>query len=334
MAINIDTGEAYYNGLMAWQKRDYINSRYWFKISIKNPKFHNDSLMKLIYIETKEGKYLQARQMLRENSGSIEAKRGYGLLENIENNFEQSKKYYSECMSKPNFQYGSLLALSKLYIQTGDYEIAKKMLETLLLNPQFNIQALFGLAGLYMLERNFYEAQRIINEIDISKLTSKLKIHYRHNSYYIKYFLGQLRTSESKFASKDDYLLRRLFNHSDDFLLKHIDKHCDQKIRDTYGCFFTNTDTRELLYHAKEKIKEMNANHFEISDIYRFKLDKPIGYMGDLMTSDLCVVTILGTKDIITMYPVLLSDEFDKENLATSKELKLKRIQGGIKNDR
>lgn len=75
----------------------------------------------------------------------------------------------------------------------------------------------------------------------------------------------------------------------------------------------------------------MNANHFEVSDMYRFRLDTPIGYKGDLITSDICVVTMIGTKDIITMYPVSLSDEFDKEGMSTSKELKLKRLQGGIR---
>lgn len=82
---------------------------------------------------------------------------------------------------------------------------------------------------------------------------------------------------------------------------------------------------------ARETIEDMNGNHFEFSDMYRFKLDTPIGYKGDLITSDLCVATIIGTKDIITMYPVSLSDEFDKEGLATSKELKLKRLQGDVR---
>ena len=75
----------------------------------------------------------------------------------------------------------------------------------------------------------------------------------------------------------------------------------------------------------------MNGNHFELTDMYRFKLDTPIGYKGELITNDLCVVTILGTKDIITMYPVSLSNEFDNEKFSTSEQLKLKRLQGGIK---
>lgn len=75
----------------------------------------------------------------------------------------------------------------------------------------------------------------------------------------------------------------------------------------------------------------MNSNHFEVSDMYRFRLDTPIGFKGDDITSDLCVVTMIGTKDILTMYPVLLSDEFDKEGMSESKELLLKRKQGGIR---
>ena len=73
----------------------------------------------------------------------------------------------------------------------------------------------------------------------------------------------------------------------------------------------------------------MNANHFELSDMYRFKLDHPIGFVGDDITSDLCVVTLIGTKNIVTMYPVLLSNQFDKEGMSFSKELMLKRTCGG-----
>lgn len=40
---------------------------------------------------------------------------------------------------------------------------------------------------------------------------------------------------------------------------------------------------------------------------------------------------MIGTKDILTMYSVLLSDEFDKEGMSKSKELLLKRKQGEIR---
>lgn len=333
MALNNDCRQAYFNGQECWKKNDYVNARYWFEISINDSNFRDDSLSKLIQIEIREGKYSKARQILNQNKeiSSVGLKQIYGLLENIENNFEQSKKYYSECMVDPAMQYKSLLAIAKLYMQTGDYEVARKMFETLRLNPRFYIQATFGLASLNIFEHNFFEAQKLINEVNVSKLTLKLMQHYRILDSYIKYFLGQLKLSDNKFDPVRDYMIYRLFDHSEDTLLTHIEKHRNQQERATNGCFFKYTDTRKLLTDARGIIEDMNGNHFEVSDMYRFKLDTPIGYKGDLITSDLCVVTIIGTKDIITMYPVSLSDEFDKEGLATSKELKLKRLQGGIR---
>jgi tetratricopeptide (TPR) repeat protein len=334
--LNNDFRQAFFNGQECWQKNDYINARYWFEIAINDSNFRDDSLSKLIQIEIREGKYSKARQILVENKdiSSIALKQIYGLLENIENNFERSKKYYSECMVDPSMQYKSLLAIAKLYMQTGDYEVARKMFETLRLNPKFYIQAIFGLVSLNIFEHNFFEAQKLMNEIDVSKLTPKLTQHYRIMDSYIKYFLGQLRMSDNKFDPVRDYMIYRLFDHSEGTLLNHIGRHCNQAEKETNGCFFKHIDTKKLLYDARDRIEDMNANHFEVSDMYRFKLDTPIGYKGNFITNDLCVVTIIGTKDIITMYPVQLSEEFDKEGLATSKELKLKRLQGGIKNDK
>lgn len=333
MVLNNNFSQAFFNGQECWRNNDYVGARYWFEISINDSNFKEESLSKIIQIEIREGKYAKARQILNENKdiNSVALKQIYALLENIENNFETSRKYYSECMVDPNMQYKSLLAIAKLYFQTGDYEVAKKMYETLQLNPKFYIQATFGLISLNIFEHNFFEAQKLINEIDTSKLTSKLMQHYRILNYYIKYFLGQMKMSDNKFDPVRDYMIYRLFDHSDNTLLNHIERHRNQNEKETNGCFFKYTDTKKLLYDARDVIGDMNANHFEVSDMYRFRLDTPIGYKGDVITNDLCVVTMIGTKDIITMYPVTLSEEFDKEGMATSKELKLKRLQGGMK---
>lgn len=333
MTLNIDSKQAFFNGQECWKKNDYINARYWFEISYHNDHFKIESLSKLIQIEIKEGKYAKAREILNNHQdiNSPILKQIYGLLENIENNFEQSKKYYSECMHTPDMQYQSLLALAKLNVQTGDYDIASKMYQTLQLNPKFYIQSTIGLICLNILEKNFDDAKQYIMKIDQSKLTPKLTQHYRILNAYIKYFLGQLKASDNKYDPIRDYMIYRLFNHSEETLLFHIEKHRNQLEKMTNGCFFKYTDIKRLLLDAREKIENMNGNHFEVSDMYRFRLDTPIGYKGEFITNDLCVVTMIGTKDIITMYPVSLSDEFDKEGLSTSEQLKLKRLQGGIK---
>ena len=228
-------------------------------------------------------------------------------------------------------QYKSLLALAKLYVQTGDYDVAAKMYQTLQLNPRFYVQSTIGLTCLSIFQKKFYDAQQYMMKIDESKLTPKLMQHYKILNAYIKYFLGQLKVSDNIYNPIKDYMIYRLFDHSEQTLLSHIEKHKNQSEKATNGCFFEDIDIKRLLLDAREIIEDMNGNHFEISDMYRFKLNRPIGYKGKLITSDLCVVTTIGTKDIVTMYPVSLSEKFDKEGFSTSEHLKLKRLQGGMK---
>lgn len=325
--------DAYFKGIEFWNNNDYRNARYYFEMAYKyNGELNDLSLSKLIQIDLREGKYAKVRNLLKNNqSDIIEFKQVYGLLENIENNFEKSKTYYSQCMIDPDMQNKSLLAIAKLYIQTGDNEVARKMLETLQLNRKFYIQSTIGLVCLNILEENYRDAYRYLKSINFDCLTPKLLQHYQILEMYLLRNLGKLKKSDNNFDPIKDYMIYRLFDDSEDLLLKHISKHMNQRDKDTNGCFFKYTDLKKLLIDAREKIENMNSNHFEVSDMYRFRLDTPIGFKGEEETRDLCVVTMIGTKDILTMYPVLLSDEFDKEGMSESKELLLKRKQGGIR---
>ena len=325
--------DAYFNGIEFWNNNDYIKARYYFEMAYKyNGELKDLSLSKLIQMDLREGKYAKARNLLRNNqSDIIEFKQVYGLLENIENNFEKSKTYYGQCMIDPDMQNISLLAIAKLYIQTGDNEVARKMLETLQLNGNFFVQSTINLVCLNILEGNYRDAYRYLKSINSDHLTPKLMQHYQILEMYLLRNLGKLKKSDNNFDPVKNYMLYRLFDNSEDLLLKHISKHMNQRDKDTNGCFFKYTNLKKLLIDAREKIENMNSNHFEFSDMYRFRLDTPIGFKGEEETRDLCVVTMIGTKDILTMYPVLLSDEFDKEGMSESKELLLKRKQGGIR---
>ncbi|MDD6879337.1 MAG: hypothetical protein PUD59_03790 [bacterium] len=250
-------------------------------------------MSKLIHIEIIEGKYATAREILTSHKelSSISLKQIWGLLENIENNFEASKRYYSECMINPDMQHKSLLAIAKLYMQIGDNLLARKMFETLQLNNKFNTQSTFGLVGLNILERNYQDAYNLLNTIDEQRLAPKHFKHYRILNIYLLYMLGRLKNVPNNFDPVDDYMIYRLFDNSEETLLRHISKHMNQSERNNNGCFFKYIDLKKLIYEARDKIETMNSNHFEVSDMYRFRLDTPIGYKGDEITSDLCAVT-------------------------------------------
>jgi len=318
---------AYYKGIKAFNNNDNITARYFLEQAYNNLELKKESLLKILNIDLKEGKYSKVRKCLKENEdcNDIRFKQIYGILENIENNFEASKQYYNDCMLDLEMQNKSLLAIAKLYIQTGDYDIARKMLETLLLNKKFYIQAVFGIISIDILEGKYEEGYTLLKTIDEKNLYPKILHHYRVLNMYLLYFMNDLSKINNTFDPLKDYMIYRLFDNSEDFLLENISKHLNQNERESNGCFFKYTNLKQLLYDAQDRISSMNANHFEFSDMYRFKLDTPIGFKGDEITSDLCVVTMLGTKEILTMYPVLLSDEFDREGMCTSKQLMIKR---------
>ena len=321
---------AYFKGLEFFCRKDYVRARYYFEQAYQDNNFKMDALCKIIHIELREGKYKQARKLLSEakESDTLKLKKLYGLLENIESNYESSRQYYNECMVDPKFQNKALLALAKLNVQTGDTAIAEKMFETLMLNKKFNVQANINLVCLNILEQNYQDAYRLLLQIDRKRLTPILKHHYNVLNTYLLYLMGNLKEPTSSFKNDQDYIVYRLFDYNDKYLLEHIKKHTNLKYKYAEGCFFKDMDLKKLLYEAKEKIETMNSNHFEVSDMYRFRLDRPIGFKGNEITKDLCVVTMIGSKDILTMYPVLLSDEFDKEKMTYSKQLALKRSRG------
>lgn len=331
--MSVEGKFAYSNGLLYWNKDQYEKARYWFEQAYIDPNFKDSALSKLIHIDLKEGKFARARRLLKENGGEqkIALKPMYGLLESAENNFEAGKKYYGECMVDPYMQTKALLVLSRLYVQTGDYDIARKMLETLCLNSEFVNDIIFELVYLNIFEKDYQEAVKNLNLIDLNKLSRSSLRNYRMLDTYLKYCMA-IRKINMKSNEFEDELLCCLLENDDNLLLAHISKHLNQQERCTNGCFFEDIDLKKLLEQARNAIEPMNPSHFGSSDLYRFRLKQPIGFKEDEVTSDLCVATVLGTKKIITMYPILLSDEFDREQMSFSKELKLKR-NGGRNND-
>ena len=330
---NLNYNQVVSNGLKCYDSGDYVNARKWFNICINNPKYRDISLLKLIKIEIKEGKYKVARQMLESAPiNNILVTNLYGLLETIEYNHNTSLKYYGKCMNEPSMQYKSLLAIAKIYIQLGDYSIARTMFETLRLTKEYYMRASVGLFACNILEQDYKSAIKLVEDINFEYLKGNAIKYYEKMFIIAKYFLRELNKRDA-FNSQDNfYMISRLINKDDTLLLNHLEKHHCQNKKDLSGYFMEELDIKDILDDAKPKMDVKNPNHVEISNQYIITLDKPVGFIDGYVTNDICIVTIIGTKDIITMYPILLSNEFDREGLSTSEELKIKRLQG-VKHD-
>ncbi len=272
------------------------------------------------------GNYLKARKLLKENykRNSYILNQYYGLLENIENNFCRSKEYFNNCLVFRKKELSALLSLSKVHIQLGNYGVAKEILTNLQKKESYYYQATIDLIYLYILLNDYEQAYYWYQTIDFENASARI---YKHGQIIKTYLLKAL--GENEMLSKIDYVSNytavRIINNSDEDLIRHVRKHINLENEYADDKFFSNIDINKLLKVVNKEIATLNPNHFEVSDIYRFSLDEPIGYKGNQLTNDIAVVTVLDTKCIITMYPIKLSNEFDIDSNAKNEKLRLKR---------
>lgn len=321
VAFKISPREAFSRGLSMIHK-DNEKARLYFQNSMDDPNFSEQSIQKIVHLDFLEGNYAHARSLLQQRDLTPGLAYTRASLENIEYNFDASKRYYQKSILDPDFQYKSLLSMAKLNVQIGEYKMAFHMLQTLLANPDYFASSTFRMISLYSLLGDYEKAFHYLETLDCSNFSSNLLKNYYFTKSYLNHMLGK----EMEISS---YMQRRILDDSDELLIRHVQKHKRMSNRYTTGCFIPEIDFSKLLSEVRDKMKMVNPNHFEMSDFYCFQMDHVIGYKGDIETKDIALSTILGTDRIITMYPVLLSNEFDSEGYSHSKKLALKR-KGGM----
>ena len=310
-----------------FNNQEYNEAKNYFYNTLENPHFQEQATYYLTKIYIQESKYDITRQLLEQyyQKDSNNLNMAYGLLETIESNFESAKQYYQLCMNTYFNQNKILLELARLNIQTGDNEIGRKMFETLKYEENYQAIALINLILVNILEQKYDDGYELLEQLSKCNLRGNLIETFENLKHYLKYFTNK---TYNKPDINSNYLIHRLYDDRDDTLLSHISSHINQQNKNTEGCFFKYIDLKKIVDIAHGTIENMNPNHFELLDMYRFRLDNPIGFKEEKVTSDLCVMTIFNTKKIVTMYPVYLSNQFDRENIIYSKELTKKR--GGM----
>ena len=308
----------YLNGVGNFYRKHYSKARKCLEKASLDPVYRQKAFKELMYIDLKEGKYASVRERLEKNI--VSNFYIYGLLESIEYNYEASIKHYNNCIINNETSDKVIIDLARVYMQMGDYEVAQDLFNSLLNDDKYYIEIMIDLVCLSILKEDYDAAFKTFSSIDKSKLCGRYLEDYANLKMYLDYFMGKKMDS-----SCDSYRFNVLSTDSDNYLLDHIESHKNEKYRYTNGCFFNNIDLKDIIYKVSEIIEVINANYFGLANIYRFSLDDYIGYKGNDMTKDICVVTIIGTKKIITIYPIMLSKCFDSENMLYSESLKIKR---------
>ena len=262
------------------------------------PMYKNSIICNMII----SGNYKESRKMLENITEQEDYFKYYGLLEKLENNYEKSLEYYGKCEIDERIN----LEIANLYIQLGLNSDGRKLLQ-----KYSNFDYIINTIYLDILEQEYKSAFKLLKQIDYKKLDC--------NSLYIyKLIYCLLKKELNRNIDKNDYidyLTKMVLNpYKREFQLEHIEQ---------YSIF--NVDYYKLLTDVYSKIRNLNGNHYSIFDTYKLHLDYFVGYKDGIPTKDVCVSTILGTKNVINVHPIILSDEYDLNDNLHSEILKQKR---------
>lgn len=99
----------------------------------------------------------------------------------------------------------------------------------------------------------------------------------------------------------------------------HLDENDTKKI---HSCYNENLNIDKLFEEIQLKIANLSPYKSTLVDKYTIEYGYNIGSIDNIQTNFIRVITILNTKDIITMYPIL--KEMEESNLIEEDYLKVK----------
>lgn len=326
-----ETCSDYLEARKALDKGKNLMARRLLEKAMLNSNYSRSALATLVNLNLKEEKYDQARELLENFQKTSTAPYALvdlqALLELNEYNLLASKRYNELALENGNMQVKNMLFLGKSYLQLGDFALAEKFFETLRINENFRFTATMNLVYLYMLQEDYQKAYHFYESV---KESSEMSPYYHYVTEAILLFKLKRMNSRIYAMDKDtSYTLNRLFNQNDQELIEHISKHKNEEEQMTNGCFFADLNLARLIDVAKGRIERMNPIYNNTSEFYKMRLDFPVGFKERTITSDVCVIALTGTKIILTIYPIALSNKYNVEQFAEDKNLKMKRLKGG-----
>lgn len=284
-----------------------------------------------------EATKLEGKQLLEEMLGTCNKKYAMyelAILECTEENYEIAERYFKEIV-KEEYDFLSFAGLATI-------EIIRKNL--------INAEYYFNEALYYFYENNIYDKKFHQNFEKIKLVALNLmfleiknerferaysyylmldecpklgKASRKQIEFYLKYKLNILTDEDGKFKT---YFYQQLLNYDSTEAIKHIKLHLDENdTKKIHSCYNENLNIDKLFEEIQLKIANLSPYKSTLVDKYNIEYDYNIGSIDNIQTNFIRVITILNTKDIITMYPIL--KEMEESNLIEEDYLKVKQIK-------
>lgn len=282
---------------------------------------------RLVQLDLKLSLYQEARTILEE----IDSQEPYFLklhcnLETNEYNFKTAEKTIYSFMQKDNNQIEGLKLLVENFLNTGEYETARKIASSLLFDQEYYFKTFQRLIQLDILTGDYEKAFYQLNRIDPLRLQDK-QVRAWYN-YYSQFICKKLNLEESPEIAFDNYRHNIILHpeQNKEMATQHIKKHelGNAMNRNEFASFFALTDYEKLYDVVRNKIQASRPIYFAQDSMYAIPMETPIGMMDGKISSDIEAVVVFNQEEIITMYPISLSKDFNKEGYCYQKKMGVK----------
>lgn len=224
-------------------------------------------------------------------------------IEFIFNNDELVVKYCQELIKytkNRSLINGSIYTLAEVYKRNDDLITSASYFEKLL-NTTYECTAIMNLLCINIELKEYEEALKYVYLCLNKKISLKSA-----ETFKILFFLkSKLGLIEENYKPKDyfekqtlDYSSKRAYNH----ISTHL-KENDLKARHTI--FVQNIDLKNLFENCIEQLSVIEPVSDLIVDRYYISFDNIIGISNETETNIVEVITVNGTKNILTMFPVI-----------------------------
>ncbi len=306
---------------------DWVNARKCYLELYREGNRQKKNVYRLVQLDLKLDLYQEARTILEQ----IDSKEPCFLktsisLETNEYNFKTAEKIIYSFMQKDNNQVEGLKLLLGNSLNRGEYDTARKIASSLLFDREHYFKAFQGLVQLDILTGDYEKAFYQLNRIDPLRLQDRqVKAWYNYCSQFI---CKRLNLEESSELAVDNYRHNIVLHpeQNKEMVIQHIQKHelGNENNQSEFSSFFALTDYAKLYDVVRNKMK-MSRQVYSFQDSqYALPMETPIGVIDGKISSDIGVASVFDQEEIITMYPISLSKDFNKDGYCYQKKMGVK----------
>lgn len=228
------------------------------------------------------------------------------LLSEIEfmlNNDEMAIEYCQKlinCTENKSLIDGNIYRLAEIYKRNDDLITSEAYFE-ILLNTTYKRVAIMNLLCINIELKEYEKALKYVY-LCLNKNISLNSIETSKILFFLKSKLGLI---EENYKPKN-YFEKQTLNYSPKRAYEHISTHLEEnELKSRHSIFVQNIDLKNIFENCVEQLNVLEPVSDLIVDRYYVSFDSVIGISNETETNFVEVITVNGTKNILTMFPAV-----------------------------